>query len=75
MPGMVSSLPTSYFDVFDKTVVAARKYRPIQPPGFYSLKTLAQSCTPIFKPGPLDEKRAAAFLDLPENQRYPPRMS
>jgi predicted aldo/keto reductase-like oxidoreductase len=75
LPGMVSTLPTSYFDIFDKTVAAARNFRPIQPPGLDSLKTLALSCTPIFKPGPLDEKRAAAFLDLPEHQRYPSRMS
>lgn len=75
LPGLVSTLPTSYFDVFDKTVAAARKHRPIQPAGLDSLKTLAQSCTPIFKPGPIDEKRAAAFLDLPEHQRYPSRVS
>jgi hypothetical protein len=75
LPGMVSTLPTSYFDVFDKTVAAARKYRPIRPDGLDSLKTLAQSCVPIFKPGPLDDARANAFLDLPESQRYPARMS
>ncbi|MCU0778898.1 MAG: aldo/keto reductase [Akkermansiaceae bacterium] len=75
LPGMVSTLPTSYFDVFDKTVAAARQYRPIRPADLDSLKTIAQSCTPIFKPGPIDEKRAAAFLDLPEDQRYPSRMS
>ena len=75
LPGMVSTLPTSYFDVFDKTVAAARKYRPIKPDGLDSLKTLAQSCVPIFKPGPLDEKRAEAFLNLPEDQRYPSRIS
>jgi predicted aldo/keto reductase-like oxidoreductase len=75
LPGMVSTLPTSYFDVFDKTVAAARQYRPIQPAGLDSLKALAQTCTPIFKPGPLDEKRAAAFIDLPEDQRYPARLS
>jgi hypothetical protein len=33
------------------------------------------SIKPVFKPGPLDEKRAAAFLNLPENQRYPSRMA
>jgi len=74
MPGMVSALPTSYFDVFDKSVAAARKFRPIQPAGVDSLKTLAQSCTPIFKPGPLDEKRANAFLDLPQDPCYPSRL-
>ncbi len=72
-PGMVSTLPTSYFDVFGKTVAAALKYRPIKPAELDSLKALAQNCTPIFKPGPLDEKRAAAFLDLPEGQVYPAR--
>ncbi len=75
VPGMVSTVPTSYFDVFDKTVDAARRYRQIRPADLDSLKTLAQSCTPIFKPGPIDEKRAAAFLALPEDQRYPARMS
>ena len=75
VPGLVSTLPTSYYDVFDKTVAAARNYRPIQPDRLDSLKTLAQSCTPIFKPGPLDEKRAAAFLELPETERYPSRVS
>jgi hypothetical protein len=54
---------------------AAWKYRPIQPVGSDSLKALAQSCTPIFKAGPIDEKRAAAFLDMRENQRYPTPVS
>jgi predicted aldo/keto reductase-like oxidoreductase len=75
LPGMVSTLPTSYFDVFDKTVTAARQYRPLPPDGVASIKALAQTCTPIFKPGPFDEKRAAAFLDLPEDQRYPSRLA
>ena len=73
VPGLVSCLPTSYYDVFDKTVAAARKHRPIQPAGVDSLKAIAQSCIPIFKPGPHDEKRANAFLDLPEHERYPSR--
>jgi predicted aldo/keto reductase-like oxidoreductase len=75
LPGMVSTLPTSYFDVFDKTVAAARQYRPLPAEGVDSIKALAQTCTPIFKPGPIDEKRAAAFLDLPEAQRYPSRLA
>lgn len=74
VPGMVSTLPTSYYDVFDKTVAAARRQRPIRQPGVDSLKAIADNCIPIFKPGPLDEKRADAFLDLPEDQRYPSRL-
>ena len=73
LPGMVSVIPTSYFDVFDKTVAAARKFQPVLPVGVDALKALAGTCTPIFKPGPIDEKRANAFLDLPEPARYPAR--
>ncbi len=40
-----------------------------------SLEALAHTCTPIVKPGPLDEKRAEAFLDLPAHEIYPMRIS
>lgn len=73
LPGMVTTLPTSYFDVFGRTVDAARDHRAIRPEETDQLKELASSCVPIFKAGPADEKRAAAFLTLPESQRYPSR--
>lgn len=40
-----------------------------------SLEALAHTCTLIVKPGPLDEKRAEAFLDLPAHEIYPMRIS
>lgn len=73
IPGMVSTLPTSYYDVFDKTVAAALRHRPIRPAGSDSLKAIADNCIPIFQAAPAEEKRAAAFLDFPEHQRYPSR--
>lgn len=74
VPGMVSTLPTSYYDVFDKTVAAARNFHKIRQPGVDSLKAIADNCIPIFKPSPLDEQRANAFHELPEDQRYPGRL-
>jgi predicted aldo/keto reductase-like oxidoreductase len=73
LPGMVTTLPTSYFDVFARTVEAARAHRPIRPDETGRLEEIANTCVPIFKPGPADAKRAAAFLAEPDDRRYPSR--
>jgi predicted aldo/keto reductase-like oxidoreductase len=69
-PGMVTTLPTSFIDVFEKTVEAALKHRPIQEMENEKLKTLASNCVPIFKN---DAKRAAAGYVLPGLPGYPSR--
>lgn len=70
LPGMVTTLPTSYFDVFERTVVAARKHRPIQDVETAQLQELAANCVPIFKN---DAKKAAAQFTLPGIPSYPSR--
>ena len=75
LPGIVSTLPTSYFDVFKRTVEAAHDNRQMRPEESERLKEIAMSCVPIFKASPADEKKAAAFLTLPESHRYPSRLS
>jgi predicted aldo/keto reductase-like oxidoreductase len=70
LEGMVTAVPTSYLDVFEHTVAAARAFKPIRADETAKLKDLAQTCVPIFKPGPGDEKRATARDDGP---RYPSR--
>jgi predicted aldo/keto reductase-like oxidoreductase len=70
-PGMVTTLPTSYLDVFEHTVTAARKHREIRAGETEKLKELAANCEPIFKPR--DEKKAAAQFILPGLPAYPSR--
>lgn len=67
LPGMVTTLPASYLDVFEHTVTAARKHRGIRPGEAAKLEELAANCVPIFKN---DAKKAAAEISLPA---YPSR--
>lgn len=67
LPGMVTTLPTSFLDVFDRTVTAARNHRPIRAEETGKLKELAANCVPIFRN---EEKKAAASFTLPA---YPSR--
>ncbi len=67
LPGMVTTLPTSFLDVFDLTVTAARNHRAIRAEETEKLKELAANCVPIFKN---EEKKAAAQFTLPG---YPSR--
>ena len=69
-PGMVTTLPTSFLDVFEKTVTAARKHRAIRPDEIEKLKELASNCVPIFKN---DATKAAAHYEVPGLPCYPSR--
>jgi predicted aldo/keto reductase-like oxidoreductase len=70
LPGMVTTLPTSYYDVFDRTVEAARKHQPIGDDDKKTIQEIATNCLPIFKNG---EKKSAAQFILPGIPSYPSR--
>ena len=69
-PGMVTTVPSSFLDVFEHTVTAARKHRGINAAETGKLKELAANCLPIFKN---EEKKAAASFILPSLPGYPSR--
>jgi predicted aldo/keto reductase-like oxidoreductase len=69
-PGMVTTVPSSFLDVFEHTVTAARKHRAINAAETGKLKELAANCLPIFKN---EEKKAAAGFILPSLPGYPSR--
>jgi predicted aldo/keto reductase-like oxidoreductase len=69
-PGMVTTLPTSFLDVFEKTVAAARKHRAIRPEETEKLRELAANCVPIFEN---KEAKAAAHYEVPQLPAYPSR--
>ena len=68
-PGMVSTLPTSYLDVFERTVAAALATHPASAEETGKLKEIAATCVPIFKPR--DSKKEVSRLILPEIPSYP----
>ena len=74
LPGMVTTLPTSYVDVFEHTVAAARKHRGIRPDETEKIKELASSCVPIFKNDAKEGNKAAAHVILPGLPAYPARV-
>lgn len=69
LEGMVTTVPTSYLDVFERTVQAAMRFETIAAADAAKVEALAQTCLPIFKPGPGDEIRTAHH----EGPRYPSR--
>lgn len=71
-PGMVTTLPTSFLDVFEHTLTAARQHREIRAEETEKLKELAAQCVPIFKN---DAKKAAAHYQFPGLPGYPSRGS
>jgi predicted aldo/keto reductase-like oxidoreductase len=56
LPGMVSTLPASYLDVFERTVTAARAARQVTPAETAELERIAGECLSIFE----REERAVA---------------
>jgi len=66
-PAIITTLPTSFLDVFDRTIAAARNHRVIRAEETEKLKELAATCVPIFKN---EEKKAAAQFMIPG---YPSR--
>lgn len=70
-PGTVSTLPSSFLDVFGRTVAAARVHAAIRPGESAKFKEIAATCEPIFKPR--DPEKAAAHFLLPGLHSYPSR--
>ncbi len=70
-PGMVTTLPTSFLDVFDRTVAAARMAEAIRPAEEAKLKELAVACLPIFHQR--EEKKAVSEFRVPGVPAYPSR--
>lgn len=68
---VVSTLPSSFLDVFQYTVAAARAHREPTAGESEKLKELAATCVPIFKP--VAEKKAAAQYQFPGIPAYPSR--
>jgi predicted aldo/keto reductase-like oxidoreductase len=52
--GVVSTVPTSFLDVFDRTVAAAFAARDPRPADAAVLKEIAANCIPLFKAGEQD---------------------
>ena len=48
-PGVVTTLPASFIDVFERTVKAARAFHPVTPEETDELKRLAATCLPVFE--------------------------
>lgn len=70
-PGMVSTLPASFLDVFERTVNAARAANPVRAEETEKLKEIAANCVPIFKPKE-PQKEVSQFI-LPGIPSYPGR--
>jgi predicted aldo/keto reductase-like oxidoreductase len=70
-PGMVSTLPASYLDVFERTVAAARLMAAPLDEENAKLKDIAATCLPIFKPR--EEKQELSEFSLPGIPAYPSR--
>ncbi len=62
--GVVSVLPTSFVELFDKTVLAARAFRPLDSAGADKLKQMAANRESIFL---AEEKQVA--MNLPHSDR------
>lgn len=71
LPGMVTTVPTSFLDVFERTVAAARGSREVRGEDTEKLKLIAANCTPIFEN---DLKPEAIGFSQPELPAYPSRM-
>ena len=67
--GVVTTLPASFVDVFERTVKAARSFRTVSPEETTALKTVADSCISIFE---REEKAVAAYWPE-EGERNPHR--
>src|SRR5262249_18829466 len=56
-PGVAAAIPTSFVDLFEKTVEAAKSFRPIDSEGITQLKEMAANRESIF----LSEEKQVAF--------------
>ena len=70
-PCMVSTLPASYLDVFERTVAAARVMAAPRDEENARLRDIAATCLPIFKPR--EEKKELSQFSLPDISSYPSR--
>lgn len=68
-PGVISTVPASFLDVFDRTVAAARIARDLRPDETARLKTIAADCLPLFKSG----NKGLSEFSLPDLPGYPSR--
>ena len=48
-PGVVTTLPASFLDVFERTIKAARAFHPVTPEETDELKRLAATCESVFE--------------------------
>lgn len=71
LPGMVTTVPSSFLDVFERTVAAARGSREVHADETEKLKLIAANCEPIFEN---DLKQQAVGYLPPELPAYPSRM-
>jgi len=58
-PGVVAGIPPSFLDLLDKTIEAAKAFRPIDPAGTEQLRKMAANCGSIFVQ---EEQRVASNL-------------
>jgi len=66
-PGVVACVPPSFVDLLERTVAAARKFRPLDDAATETLKKMAQNCGSIF----LREEKLVAH-NLPQGEpTYP----
>lgn len=70
LPGMVTTVPTSFLDVFEHTVTAARSHRALQPGDAAKLELLAANCIPVFEN---DLQKGVAGVLPVEEPAYPSR--
>jgi len=65
--GVVVGIPTSFFDLFDKTVTAAQRFQPITPTERAQLEKRAQTLLSLFK----REEERVAWANPPYAPIYP----
>lgn len=70
LPGMATTVPASFLDVFERTVAAACAFRAARPEESAKLEALAANCIPVFE----NDMKPAAVGYLPlEEPAYPSR--
>jgi len=47
-PGVVTAIPTSFFDLLDVAIAAAKNFKPLDEPAIAQLKQMAEGCGSIF---------------------------
>jgi predicted aldo/keto reductase-like oxidoreductase len=47
-PGVVTAIPTSFFDLLDVAIAAAKNFKPLDEPATVQLKQMAEGCGSIF---------------------------